>query len=220
MKEKVSFFTSDGIKIVGDFYSPSKRAVLLLHMMPATKESWNKFSKSLNTIDFSTLAIDLRGHGESISRDGKKISFRNFMDLEHQESIRDLEAAGKFLTARGKELVAIVGASIGANLALWYQSEHPEIKKTVLLSPGFDYKGIKTEPLVKRLVPEQSLYAIGGSRDVRSAGEDCGTIAKKLIDLAPSTNKEVEVLETDAHGTDLFQFDPTLKERLIQWLGQ
>ena len=236
MGKKVRFKTADGIKIVGNF-SPSQggRAVLLLHMMPSTKESWEEFSQRLVGKGFSVLAIDLRGHGESIYRDGKDpslhsgtlsprelgdkvLSFESFGDTQHQESIRDIRAAEKFLSSRGKKLEAIVGASIGANLALWYQSEHFAIKKVILLSAGFNYRGIKTEPLASRLSPDQGLYTVGGSRDACDRRGDCGAIARRLIELVPSLDKKAEVLETGAHGTDLLALDPLLGERLVRWL--
>jgi alpha-beta hydrolase superfamily lysophospholipase len=69
--EKVNFKTKDGVTIVGNYFKPRKEhapAFLLLHMMPATKESWNDFASHLQKEGFEVLAIDLRGHGESIYR--------------------------------------------------------------------------------------------------------------------------------------------------------
>lgn len=45
--QKVSFNTSDGAKIVGNWsaVAGSSNAVLLLHMRPAAKESWQDMEK-------------------------------------------------------------------------------------------------------------------------------------------------------------------------------
>lgn len=140
---KVNFQTADGVTIVGDFYpaadDASKEALLLLHMMPATKESWQKFAQKASQAGWNVLAIDLRGHGESTKQNGRLLDYRRFDDTEHQTSLEDIEAASH------------CRRSIGANLAFWYQNENREIIKTVLLSAGFDYRGIETKPLTEKL---------------------------------------------------------------------
>jgi dipeptidyl aminopeptidase/acylaminoacyl peptidase len=45
--EKIRFKTIDGVTITGNYFKPLKKQApvfLLLHMMPATKESWNEFA--------------------------------------------------------------------------------------------------------------------------------------------------------------------------------
>ena len=52
MLEKVTLKTYDGLTIIGDHYrilTPSA-GVLLLHMMPATKESYKEFKVTLEVI--------------------------------------------------------------------------------------------------------------------------------------------------------------------------
>src|SRR3990172_1406945 len=157
--KKVMFKTKDGVEIYG-LYTESENwsapAVLLLHMMPAVKESWREFQEKLREAGFQSLAIDERGHGESVWKDGERIDYKNFTDAEQQEKILDVEVAMRFLAERGveSESVAVAGASIGANLALQYQAEHSEIKAAVLLSSGLNYRGVETEPLAKRILPE------------------------------------------------------------------
>ena len=119
--EKVNILTTDGRKIAGNFYSvPNPRGWLLLaHMMPATKESWDNFAKSMQESGYASLAIDLRGHGKS---SGGPDGYKSFTDAMHQASIYDLDAGWDFLKLRGAvpEKTALIGASIGANLALQF----------------------------------------------------------------------------------------------------
>lgn len=217
--EKVNFSTEDDVKIVGDFY-PGKnlKAVVLLHMMPATRESWKGFASKAKEY-WNLLAIDLRGHGESVRKGNNALDYRAFSDLDHQGSLKDIKAAISYLKdERGVTAFALVGASIGSNLALWYQSLSSDIKKSVLLSPGFNYRGIETMPLVNKISQSQAVYYIGGSKDTRGSGYVAGEVVRSLYNSTNTPNKEVEIPDTHEHGTNMFSYDPDLITRVINWL--
>ncbi|MBS3053998.1 MAG: alpha/beta fold hydrolase [Candidatus Aenigmarchaeota archaeon] len=209
--EKVSFVTADGVTIAGNYWQGSSAAVLLLHMMPAAKESWNPFAKILNKNGFSILAIDLRGHGESTKQGGKELDFRKFSDADHQASIKDAEAGIEYLKGRGAKKTFIAGASIGANLALLYQSQHPEIEKTVLLSAGMNYRGVLVEPAARRLQAGQASFIAEGSSD-----SSCSGAAVKLGGMIK--NSKTRSYYTAAHGTSLFTEQPQLMKEIVEWL--
>ncbi len=212
LMEKISFRTEDGVTIVGNYLVGSDTAILLLHMMPAAKESWNDFAKALNQEGFSVLAIDLRGHGESTKQNGNILNYRQFTDEQHQASIKDVEAAVDYLTQKGVTTIHIAGASIGANLALQYQSEHPEIKKSILLSAGLNYRGVLTEPSAQKLNEDQNVFLLAGNLD---------SAAAEAINRLPNLikgDKEVGVYDTSTHGTDLFKEYPSLISELVTWL--
>ncbi|MBI5797903.1 alpha/beta fold hydrolase [Candidatus Woesearchaeota archaeon] len=213
--KSISFLTDDQVNIVGNYWQGGKNAVLLLHMMPATKESWEYFAEDLHKENFTVLAIDLRGHGESMEQEGGILNYKTFTDEEHQDSIKDVEAAVDYLKEQGAENIAIIGASIGANLALEYQSEHPEIKKAVLLSAGTNYRGIEILPYAAKLREDQQVYFVAGSLDGRSAGS-ADAMAKEIAQKIKK--KEIKIYNSTAHGTDLFAEDDTLSKILIDWL--
>ena len=221
--ERIKFLTKDGVEIYGlyaEAESKNAPAVLLLHMMPAVKESWKEFQEKLREAGFQSLAIDMRGHGESIWKNGERIDYKNFTDAEQQEKILDVETAMRFLAGQGaeSESVAVTGASIGANLALQYQAEHSEIKAVVLLSSGVVYKGIKTEPLAIRVLPEQAVFLAGAKGDVRSSGASCADMASVLFNILPARNKKLKVFDGPEHGTDLFVTHPELMDEIVNWL--
>jgi len=223
--ERIKFLTKDGVEIYGlyaEAESKNAPAVLLLHMMPAVKESWKEFQEKLREAGFQSLAIDMRGHGESIWKNGTRIDYKNFTDAEQQEKILDVETAMRFLAEQGVESnsVAIVGASIGANLALQYQAEHSEIKATVLLSAGLNYRGVETEPLAVRVLPEQSVFLVGAKGDIRSSGASCADAARILFNILPARNKKLKVFDDSEHGTDLFTAHPELIDEIVNWLRE
>ncbi|MCP6720223.1 MAG: alpha/beta fold hydrolase [Patescibacteria group bacterium] len=217
--EKVSLKTSDGVEIIGDYYTGlGSRGVLLLHMMPTTRVSWRGFAPKLVEHGYHALAIDLRGHGESAN--GPE-NYKSFSDKEHQASIHDVESGVQFLKEKGTvdgELV-IVGASIGANLALWYASDHTEIKQIVLLSPGLNYKGIETKPLIRRLEVGQGVFFASSEDDERSNGINAD-MNRELHKLIPQgVEKKLVIYQAVGHGTDMFGKEkPDLESEILEWI--
>lgn len=221
MPEKVQFTTSDGVTIVGT-YTPGSapKAVLLLHMLPATKESWDPIVPRLVAAGFHTLAIDLRGHGESRVRGDEAIDYREFSDAEHQASRKDVDAALVWLQAKGitQDKIGVVGASIGANLALDALSRYVRLPTAVLLSAGLNYRGIETRPAARNLRLGQSVFFVGGEGDIQgteSAADMANTIA---TDLPGAARREVVRWGDSEHGTNLFRPHPELLTKIVQWL--
>lgn len=193
--------TLDGVRIAYNLYQveSSNGWLILVHMMPATKESWRDFANELQKHGYESLAIDLRGHGES---EGGPEGYKNFGDAEHQASIKDLEAAWKFLESRGAtpEKTILVGASIGGNLSLQFLAGHPDFKKGVLLSPGLNYRGLETLPLVKKLKLNQSLVFAVSKDDGDNVSQN-----KALYNSATSKNKHLIIFDAGGHGTNMFK---------------
>lgn len=225
--ERVSFTTTDGVTIVGTWYpvTGATRVALLLHMMPSTKESWQGLARELNTRGMAALAIDLRGHGESVkkgvgsngerSQEMNNINFQKFSDAEHQESIGDVRAALEWLGQRGFEAgqVRLAGASIGANLALQVASENLVITRIVMLSPGLDYRGVQTEPAIAALLPDASILIVAARGD-----EYAATSSETLKHLQPQA--ALSILDGSAHGTDLFDDHKEMQTQIADFLSR
>lgn len=219
MSEEIILTTKDGVRIYADYYKgqrPDSLGVVLLHMMPATKESWKNFALKLQKAGFQALAIDFRGHGESTGKDGETLDYKKFNNSQHQQKIHDAEEAARFLISKNNpapKMMFFAGASIGANIALQYMSEHTIIKGGVLLSPGLDYRGVQTEQFIKKIANDQSLFlAAGGEGDEYST-----ETIKKLYDMA-TCKKQMKIVKNGGHGTDLFSTDPRLMNEIIEWL--
>lgn len=224
--EKIILKTSDNKEIIGNYLevSGAKGVGLLLHMMPSTKESWKEFDEELAKAGFSSLAIDLRGHGEST---GGPEGFIQFSDKENQDSILDVETAIDFLIKKGvsKEKIFLVGASIGANLSLQYQKENPPIKATILLSPGLNYRGILGGEIAKDLKNDQTFFVSGSEHDCGYQNTDgvssdkCASgMAKEIFENTPSLNKQIKIFSNSAHGTTILLRNEGFSKELISWL--
>lgn len=214
--ERVEFKTKDNVAIVGDYYPPkeaSRRGLLLLHMMPADRASWRTFAGKMQARNFHVLAIDLRGHGES---QGGPDGYKNFSDSGHQASRRDVEAGVDFMRTRGVADIYLGGASIGANLSLQYLAEYAAAEAAFLLSPGIDYRGVKTEPAAKALREGQAVYYAASKDDSYSAETVRGLFAV----TPPGAEKELKMFNSVGHGTAIFEREPEFMETIAAWLDR
>ena len=214
----VTFTTDDGVRIAGIVREAGdkKRWALLLHMMPATKESYATLMEALATRGVSSLAIDFRGHGESRQATAGPLDYTTFSHEEHQAKIKDVEAAVAFLEKTYGIATAdlvLVGASIGANLALQYAAAHADVPGAVLLSPGLNYRDIATMPLIQSLTRDRHVFLAGSTDD-----EISGPAVEKLMErsLAQTDVKQF----TDAgHGTRMFETYPDFLEVVADWVA-
>lgn len=70
-KRDVFFSADDGFVIHATFYSTSKagaQTIYLIHDIGSDRSVWDDYAKELMTRGYNALAIDLRGHGESVDR--------------------------------------------------------------------------------------------------------------------------------------------------------
>ena len=106
--------------------------------------------------------------------------------------------------------VGIVGASIGANLAVLDAADDPGVLSIALLSPGIDYKGLRTEAAMKKFGARPALLA-GSTRDPYVARS-----IRHLTTIGPGL-REVRLTDSIAHGTVLLSRDPELIPALVDW---
>ena len=213
---RTTLTTIDGVTIVGDFSMPkgAAKAVLLLHMMPATRESFSPLAQALNKTGVATLAIDLRGHGESTMQGNTRLNFATFSDRHHQASRLDVDVALNFLKSKGfeEQTISFVGASVGANLSIDALSRYAKTSAAVLISPGLDYRGIKIEASLKNTSASQRIWLVSSEGDSYSA-DSVRTLNKLRPDITQLT-----FLSGRDHGTALFKSHPTLIGDIMEFL--
>ena len=115
--EQVSFLTEDGFELFGSVHLGDKLPIILLHELGRDRGSWRTVGEELAARNYTVLALDFRGHGQSVYRDGERIDWTELEDF--LEMARDIRAAKRFLeTSVGMGRYAVMGASIGGNLGL------------------------------------------------------------------------------------------------------
>jgi len=198
---------SDGWVIVGDLVEPESPepvpAVLLLHMMPTDRTSYNKLAGFLAERNIASLRIDLRGHGESINQ-GEHTQEIN------AEAWRDILAAYNFLAERESikpERIGILGASYSGEQAVIAAREGADVRAFVILSSGS--------------FSENSIQFVANSSAHWQfiAAEDDGDVAalmRRAADGAPGL-AAATIYPRGGHGTYLFSSDRELEKKIANW---
>lgn len=107
--ERVEFRNARGLRLVGDLWPGGKAAVVLCHGFTGDRHEDGRFdtlARALNDEAFTVLAFDFGGSGES---DDVPITVAGEVD--------DLGAALAFIRDGGAEQVAVLGLSLGAEVA-------------------------------------------------------------------------------------------------------
>jgi len=205
LSEKVNLTTEDDVNIIARHYKQdSNKGIILIHMYGKDRESWNSFAKELQNLKYNVISLDLRGHGES------DLDLNLFQEKDFNNMVKDVEAAHKYLEDNNIFQISIIGASIGANIALNYAAQEPKIQKIVLLSPGLNYKGIKTGEAIKQY--NRPLLIITGKQDTYSRES-----SEKLYNASPS-KKELKIYDTTQHGTNIINKIPSSKELVKEFI--
>lgn len=217
--QKITFKTPDNVDIVGQYYAPvhdSTKGILCLHMMPLTKESWDELACLLSGTGWHVLAIDERGHGESTQQGSQHLDYTTFTDQQQQDKRLDVNSSLAWLQRKGVHLseCTVIGASIGANLALDALVRFPELKSAVLLSPGLDYRGIKTDKLADKLSAHQKVLLLASQDD------DYSFQTIQQLDTLMHIPHEVWKFSNLGHGNTMTITDPNLNKRIHLWVEQ
>jgi alpha-beta hydrolase superfamily lysophospholipase len=209
---EVHLQTSDGVNIAASYIPGTVPfGAVLVHMMPATRGSFDTFAQMLSEIGLHTLAIDLRGHGDSGGGD-----YQTFTHEQHQKAIFDVLSAVDFLHKQDPQMkIGFVGASIGASLSMQYCAANPA-QFLILLSPGLQYRGIEAGRLAIALPEDLPTYFITALDDARVEGNTTQT--ETLFSACASHNKQIKIFPEGGHGTEILARNMDFAKELAEWV--
>jgi len=197
-QRRVTFRAEDGAILTGAYYEPSQGpapGIVLLHMLRRSHADWDAVASELSDAGFAVVALDYRG-GDELGA-----------------YALDVRAAKAFLRERSDVIpgrIGLAGASVGANLAVLDAASDPGVRSIALLSPGIDYKGLRTEAAMKKFGARPALLA-GSTKDPYAA-----RTIRHLTTIGPGV-REVRFTDAVAHGTVLLSRDPELIPALVDW---
>ncbi|MEL6272227.1 MAG: alpha/beta fold hydrolase [Chloroflexota bacterium] len=208
--QPVTIEADDGLTLHADYYPPSSSgspAVLLLHQLYTNRTSWDDFIPALQAEGYAVLAPDLRGYGQTRGNIGWREAQHDtllWLDwLRAQEGVD----SGR---------VAIVGSSMGANLAVIGCADDRVrgggCTTAVAISPGLNYFGYT--PL------SPALGALDGREVLFISSERDGYPARAVRELSAEFPTVTPLwVAGNAHGVDLFDSDETVIPAVVAWLN-
>jgi len=198
----VLFRSDDGRMVNAVLTEAAQRpapAVVMVPMLGRPKEDWNGLAQRLADLGINALAIDLPSAPPGDGNLGRW----------------HLDVAGAigFLVSRPEirpSAIGVLGASLGANLAVLAAASDPRVRALALVSPSLDYQGVRIEGPFRAYGARPALLAASladpyAARSVRT-----------LVGEAPSTH-EVQWSEAKAHGTLLLAADQNLATQVVEW---
>jgi alpha-beta hydrolase superfamily lysophospholipase len=210
--------TKDSVILKSDIYSPinigsDKKVVLLLHMLGHNRRDYDALISPLTSLGFEVIALDLRGHGQSTKRlDATSIDYKTFDQSAWAKLPNDIEKVIDQIIERDGQntKIYIIGASIGANTAAIVGAKCASVPAVILLSPGLDYKGLKTEAALAQFKKPAFIVASKDDEYSFDSSNKLKSIDNKLFTL--------KALDNAGHGTDMLMNDQSLMAAVVDWL--
>ncbi|MEI6082858.1 MAG: alpha/beta fold hydrolase [Verrucomicrobiota bacterium] len=192
----INVTATDDLGIAATYYpveSNNAPAVVLLHSLGKNRDEWSGIAPALQRNGIAALAIDLRGHGESkrrLTADGPQlVDYHSFKPQDYQDMLMDINAAFDWLAEQpgiNKQRIGIVGANLGANLALRYSAFNEDIAAILVFSPGLIIQDVRTDTIITKIGKRPLHIAV--------ASEDRGSLlsSKRLLELRKKAGQAVE----------------------------
>jgi dienelactone hydrolase len=228
-KRTVHFHTTDNVDITGTYYPVPQTpapAALLIHSVFRDRGVWDEFCGVLQQNGIAAFAIDLRGHRDStrkLTADGPvNLDAHKFAGPDFQDMPLDVEAAIDWLEVQpelDKSRIALIGESLGANIALRYAAVNPDLAALVLFSPGLNYRGVRTDDAILQighmplriLVSEFDPVAYESCKHLVAIQKESGIL---------SAANELITCSGNLHGSDMLLHVRNLPQIVVVWLKQ
>jgi alpha-beta hydrolase superfamily lysophospholipase len=204
----VTLKTADGIELHG-VHEPvqgAAKAVLLVHGERRTANDWKFLQGKIENAGMASLAIDLRGHGGS-----QAVGVPPLPDEAYQAMTADVTAGLAYLRERGATELMLVGAELGATLALSAGAEAQDTTNIVLLSPSLKVHGIRTDAALKAW-GERSVLFVVSSDDPYSAK------SALLLEAQARGPRHMEIYAGAGKGAAMLNREPACEGLVLSWL--
>lgn len=201
----ISLRAADGTPIKAEQSGNGDRGVVLVHSQGRDRSDWSTFAEKLSDHGFNVVALDLRGHGES---SGPEV----LGEADYAAMVQEVEAAAGYLRQKGAQSVTVIGAKLGASLALHAGAGTEDVSNVVMLSPGLNVLGLK----VSRALTD---YGAKPILLVASDTDSGGSRAAEAIKQNALGDADFELLTDAGVGVRMLNRSPDLEGLIISWLS-
>lgn len=146
---EVTFQTDDGMDLHGNLFKPAggevKGGIVFVHQPFRTRRDWSYMAEKMSSDGFFTLVFDLRGHGDSLMQGDEELDRELFGSEEYLAMTADVAGAVDLVRSQpgvDPGAVQLVGADLGASVALLYALDDEQISSVAMLSPGLGYDDV------------------------------------------------------------------------------
>lgn len=191
----VQFRTEDGVLLCGWVIGEGTRGITLGHANGWGPASWLPFGERLVDEGYMVIIWAFRGlYPSGDDPSGSDLRVKQRWDL-------DVLAAAQVLRERGAVEILSMGASDGGNATAVAATHIPELVGLGILSSPAMSKGDGPAALSEITVP--AFFAVSNNDPGSGGGERFLQEVQKLYDACASEQKELHVLTSYEHGTDL-----------------
>ncbi len=219
--QEVSLHTitaEDGHALPLRYYQPQFRGtptVVVVHDWGGSLERWTDIAERLRGFGFAVVLFNLRGHG------GATRAYYFFTDPQIGEMAGDIALVLRFARERSDGALHILGAGLGANLAIVAAAADGAVDKVVAVSPGLNYRGVTVGERITELPPER-LLLIASREDLYSAHS-----VAELMQLFPASQEGMpagqpgrRLYDNVGHGVWILKRLPGAVETIARWLSE
>ena len=211
-KKKVSYVnltyeTDDNFVIKSKLYYPNQKAsvypvVVFLHSIGYSSEYWGNITQDFLKSGIAVLAVDLRGHGQSVYDSDFRIrSWRYYSNSQFAKYPKDISDILKYLASNYKDISTTKYAIIGAN----------KPKALVLMSPTSTFKGLYI-PISMTNLGKIPIMAIVSNRDIYSKKE--ATTLKKFA----QAEYNLKIYPVGGMGMLMLKSNPSMSKDILNWV--
>ncbi len=207
--ETITRAADEGFALVADFHPAAEGApvIMLLHMLNSNRAAWDPLIPDLSAAGYALLNIDMRGHGDSGGA-------QDWDAIIHDAAFgwRGWLAENEHIGAGG---LAIIGGSIGANVALISCAQVEICRGAIALSPGLDYRGVKPGAALVDGLAERKALLVAAQNDKSSSS------AIRQMFFNAKGQVTARMYRGRAHGTRLFDsaYD-SVSALILGWLAE
>ena len=216
---------SNGWALIGDVVTPDSQPArafaLLFHKAAGDRGAYVQMAEALADRGIASLRIDLRGHGQSTNLGAFDPKISRYLDREDPAVVQNFE----LIRAGDQDIVAIIG---------WLENQ-PGLVELPLVVVGSSYTGqeMVEAATATRFADLYVALAPGSFSDESIAAVDPSGVpwlfvrAEVELPFFPelfeaidrgSESAEIWLLAGKGHATDLFDHNPKLHLRLIDWI--
>lgn len=213
-KPGFSFKSFDLVDLRASFSMPNGvpapvPAVLLLHGYGENRSVWKFLEQQLLTRGWAVMALDLRGHGESKSRNQVPIQASPEWRTDPHQFPVDVDPALDWIKAQPRintKKIVIIGSDVGANLALIASGQYPEVRTVVAINPSL----------------QESLALAGSAQDFHPRSSLIITSNQAEADRlkAGVIQPSRVVIASHSGGTAQWLADKQVTDAIFQWLQE